>query len=333
MEGIKFLAGHCVEEDTNKQGRLAWRRWEEYCRKVKYKKEGEPRGVVATIHLCGYIWELFKIKTILAWETYKGQMNGLRREMGKRFIDTKGWDSDEVLMVKNGLRKAIGKYELHGGSNYRGSLTPGMFKEILLVWDNGTVESRNARRLVTVCLAKAMRMGELAKTSHNKGRVPKLKHVTEKEEGYALTVKMKQDKWYKGTVVSVKEDKKNKHICGVEAIKECLEESHCDGEEEKILFCDREGQALTTAYVIGKLHEALNKSKISTQGKTTKVCRRGRVQEEKDAGASGKEIRKLGRWATDCWKVYAEKDDRSKKSRKAECRAMLKSIIYLVEGC
>ena len=53
---------------------------------------------------------------------------------------------------------------------------------------------------------------------------------------------------------------------------------------------------------------------------TTKVCRRGRVQEEKrhekDQGASGKEIKKLGRWATDCWKVHAEKDDRSKKSRK-----------------
>lgn len=236
-------------------------------------------------------------------------------------------------MVKNGLRKVIGKYDLGGGSNFRGSLTPEMFKEILPVWDNSTVESRNARRLVTVCLANAMRMGEVGETLHNKGRVPRLKDLAVEEGGYQLTVKMKQDKWYKGTVVKVQEDKNNRHICGANAIKECLEESHCEYDKEKILFCDREGRALTTKYVIRKLHEALEKSKISTQGMTTKVCRRGRVQEEKERGASGEELRKLGRWASDCWKVYAEKDDRSKKSRKAECRAMLKSVIYLVEGC
>ena len=250
--------------------------------------------------------------------------------MARRFIDTLVFKHRSVKLVSQGLRKVIGKYELAKVSPYRSECTPQLFKEILPNWRLNTVGQRNALCATKLALDKLLRLGAILKTKHNKGRVPTLKHLDFESDCFYLTLKLKQDKWFQGTRLQFKKNRNDATLCTVKAMKQCLKDSHTKLDQEKPLFCDEHGDALTSNFVIEELHYALKKSGFSTQGVTSKVYRRGGAQEAYSAGGE-KLVKELGRWASDSWKTYVQKDIYDKRNYKQGYEEMLTSIIYLVE--
>ena len=119
-------------------------------------------------------------------------------------------------------------------------------------------------------------------------------------------------------------------LCSVQAIHACLKDSHRRPNQDSPLFCDDQGNALTIDFAINELHIALSKSGFSTQGVTSKVCRRGGAQQAFSVGGKSL-VKELGRWTSDSWKTYVQQDTPTNHRLNKDHEDMWASIIYLVE--
>lgn len=333
LAGTKFLAQEAVGDGGNKEGKLSWERWTAYCKKVKFEPEGSPPGCVPAVYINGWLWELFKTDSIRSWDTYKGQISGLKREMARRYISTDVWEKREVTTTLQGLRKVIGKYNLAPPPKYRASCTPSLLRSVLPLWDTSTLVGRNSKRLALVCNARALRLGEVAKTKNNKGRVPGRKDINMiGETDLNLFLKCsKGDKWFKGTNVRITAMKDDPKMCPVRAVAECLAECHRYNNRNKPLFCDGNGNAISDYQVMKELHKALLKAGIDTEGFTTKTFRRGKALQTWNHDSNVQGLKDLGRWASDSWKTYIEIDKKGPKENRASFQALLRSIVKQVE--
>ena len=300
---------------------------------MNYPISGRPQGSISSVYICGWIWFLFKIESIRAWKTYKANINGLKREMASRFMDCSVWERSDVLQVIQGLHKTIGRHKLLPQKKFRGACTNKILKRLLPFWRRETLSQRNILRLAIVSFDKALRLGEVAKTQHNKGKVPKLEDLKVVDKNYVkLSIKTKTDTWFDRTVLEIRRNMNYAQLCAVKAIRECVEECHQGGDSNKPLFCDEKGDSLTDKAIIVELHHALEQSGISKTGFRTKVFRRGRTQDVVRTGAEEEEIKLIGRWASNCWKTYAEEDVVSKQEDVNVYLSKLRSIIRLVEA-
>ena len=335
LAGVKYLAGLAVGQGSNSKGRTAWRRWTECCNLIDFDCHGGVSGKIPAVVVNVFLWFLFKLDTVRSWEAYKGNINGLKREMARRYICTKVWDKDAVKTVLQGLRNSISQFDLPPTRAYRASCTPKLLQASLPLWRMETSTQRVTKSMSILCVDQLLRLGEIAKTQNNQGRVPLRRdlHYNNRSDSFFLRIKTKTDKWDRKTKLEIIRNLKSKDLCAVAALKVVLSDCHKDNQPDKPLFCNALGNAISDKDVMHELHFALARSKVDSKGFNTKAFRRGGALEALQKGASSDEIKKLGRWSSDSFKTYIQIDDigNFNNNNSSSYTNTLHSIIRLVE--
>jgi hypothetical protein len=286
--------------------KLAWKRWKEYCRQQKLDPYEAP-NVDAAI---GFVGFLATIRTITAWSSYKGMIDGVKANMELNNIDTQSFYHNKFKRVKIGLQRSINVSKDKKKKTYRAFCEPSLLQSLLPHFRTKTVAQRNAMRVAIVASAGASRMGELTATKHNAGVVPLDEHVKVVNENKIsiFLQRSKTDKVHKGSVKKISDLLVPFSV--VKAVNECRQESYKAVAQGKPFFCDEHRRALTADSVMEELHLALKSAGHSTRGFGTKCFRRGSTKSLKRKGGSKKDIRKLGSWSTysNCYKTYIQSD-------------------------
>lgn len=292
--------------DTLVKNQLADKRWIAYCKEM----QKDPNTTPSVDQAAGFVGYLSTITTINAWQTYKGMIDGVKANFEFKGVSTKAFYDRKFERVTTGLQRRINQAASTKKPSYRAFCTPELLQSILPKFRSKTVGQRNAQRCTVIATSSAFRLGELVSTKHNKGKVPRRKHVQEKgpDEVSVLLAESKTDRYHKGVVKSVKNEGL---LRGASAVRQCLAEAFEGASSDTPLVCDVQGRALTADEVMAELHHALRMAGHSTKGYTTKCFRRGSTKSLARKGGTKKQIRKLGGWSkrSNSYKTYIESDD------------------------
>ena len=308
LAGVRFLTSHAVHEDSLTSVDLASRRWKDFCRQSNIHFFGEPTGKVSPVHIAGFVSFLFGIKTVRAWSTYRGMLSGLKFYLSINNVDVSAFNSYLVQKTKQGLRKAIGKFDLGPPVKETGSCTFELLMKILPFFSNDSIAARNARRVAIICLAGVNRLGELIATRHNSGICLLRKHITVISVSlYRVFLRFsKNDTWHEGKEFDLQAN--GTVLCPIRAINECMIECHSGRRRgSHTFFVGDSDEPLTDKQVMHHLHGALRRANIDPSPFTTKTFRRGGATSLAEFGADRAVIMAAGRWKSKCYKIYIDK--------------------------
>ncbi len=255
-----------------------------------------------------FIAHLATFPSLNSYSSFSGSIDGVKFHLSQQNISVDSFYSDSFLKRMVGLRKTLGK--VNAASKEAKALTvqsctPMLLQELDQHFRVNTMTQRNCKRAAIVAAVSAFRLGELAKTKHNKGVVPRYEHwkCTSSQNTLHLPFS-KADKFHKGVTRNIPST--HEPISAAAALRDCELECHRSRIPTKPLFCNEQGEAISVDEIMIELKWALQKAGYSTAGFTTKCFRRGGASEMKANGGSKKEIQKLGNWKSDAFKFYID---------------------------
>ena len=168
-----------------------------------------------------------------------------------------------------------------------------------------TLKGRNIIRLGFAATGGLNRLGELAATINNKGKVPVAGDFRSRPNGLRtlLLRSSKTDTLFLGTVCKYPSD--GSPTSAGAALTHCYYDSHFrDFDPNRPFFCNDHGGPILASEVVAAFRAGLCAAGIPTEGVLGHSFRRGGALDLYNAGVSPEKICIAGRWTSKCWKIY-----------------------------
>ena len=182
-------------------------------------------------------------------------------------------------------------------------VTIALLKRLIKVWrrPSKTVTARNCLRLIIIAINGCYRLGELAANKSNSFIAPARQQLSFTSDClYTLLLLLsKTDPFGAGTKTYIA--KNSSPTCAFTA---CANLEFVNPMPNAPLFQNAKGCPLTSSTVIAYLKKSLKCLNISSVGFSGHSFRKGGCQTLVEVGASEADIKAIGRWTSDCWKLY-----------------------------
>ena len=168
-----------------------------------------------------------------------------------------------------------------------------------------TLKARNIIRLGFAATGGLNRLGELAATLNNKGKVPVAGDYASHPNGLRTLFlrSSKTDKLFLGTTCKYASD--GSPTSAGAALTHCYYDSHfCDFNPNRPFFCNELGGPILATEVVAAFRAGLCAAGIPSEGVLGHSFRRGGALDLYNAGVSPEKICIAGRWTSKCWKIY-----------------------------
>ena len=184
-------------------------------------------------------------------------------------------------------------------------MTRDLLLQAAVFMPTATLKDKNIIRLGYAATGGLNRLGELAATHHNRGKVPVAADYGSRPKGLRtlFLARSKTDTLFRGTTVMYPAD--GSPTSPGDALNDCYYDSHfLDFNPNRPFFCDDFGAPILAADVVAAFRKGLCAAGIPTGGVLGHSFRRGGALDLYNAGVSPERICIAGRWTSNCWKIY-----------------------------
>jgi hypothetical protein len=291
MRTVDLLVEASLKSDTRNQYHCGWTHYDGFC--VAYDLDPfdptEPQ-------LCAFLAWLYLHPSIRAYSTYNKYLCGVTSTFVEAGLPNPFKDKPIFAKCKRGLKSLVGT-----ATKARLPITISLLRRLRKVWSMKSLKGRNAYRMAVCAVNGCFRLGELAATSNNDGVVPLLSDLSCPQPNIRsiFLKRSKTDPFGNGNLSHLAENLSS--TCPVKAI---------DAVERVVnspvapLFQDSRGNAIKASTVVRYLRNALKLLKLDAGDYSGHSFRKGGCQSLVEMGASEVDIKAVGRWNSDCWKLY-----------------------------
>lgn len=291
MEAVDSLLEASLKSSTRNQYHSGWSHYEGFC--TAY--ELDPFDASEAQMCCFLAW-MYLHPSIKAFSTYNKYLTGVASTFIESGLPDPSKNRPILTKCKRGLRRLVGT-----ARKERLPVTIALLRRLRKHWSLSTTNGRNSYRMAIVAVNGCFRLGELASSANNLGTVPlrsDFSLVAPNVRSIFLRTS-KVDPFGAGSTIFLAQNSSS--TCPVRHV-DRLE--YKDLRSGAPLFQTNSGSALKASMVISYLRRALAALNLPISSFSGHSFRKGGVQTLVEMGASEADIKALGRWTSDCWKLY-----------------------------
>jgi hypothetical protein len=291
MRVVDKLLESSLKSSTRDQYHCGWTHYEGFCTAYDL----DPFNL-SEAQLCAFLAWLYIHPSIKAYSTYNKYICGVSSTLVEAGLPNPLKDKPIFAKCKRGLKKLVGT-----ATKARLPVTIALLRQLRRHWPTSTKKGRNAFRMATCAVNGCFRLGELASTRNNSGSVPLRSDLTTPQPNIRSVFLRRSKTDPYGSGISSHLAQNLSSTCPVRALDE-LEFYDCSPSAP--LFQDSKGIAIKASTVIRYLKAALKSLCLPASDYSGHSFRKGGCQSLLEMGASEADIKAVGRWNSDCWKLY-----------------------------
>lgn len=287
--------------------------WEAFCRERNILP-WDDSAIDSVVFALWQSW-LAARATIKAPKVIKKYVSGIRyhfqlRRMHRALAASR---SEDALRHASGVQRQLALNAMEDRTpairslflSSRRFMTRDLLLQAAVFMPRRSLKDRNIVRVGFAATGGLNRLGELAATNNNRGKVPVAADYGSHPKGLRtlFLARSKTDKLFQGTTVYYPAD--GSPTSPGDALNDCYYDAHFqDYNPNRPFFCDDFGSPILASDVVAAFRKGLRAAGIPTDGVLGHSFRRGGALDLFNAGVSPERICVAGRWTSNCWKIY-----------------------------
>ena len=291
MAVVDSLMEESLKSGTRRQYQCGWSHYDAFCSAYNL----DPFNVDEP-QLCAFLAWLYVHPTVKAYSTYNKYLSGVSSTFVEAGLPNPFKDKPIFAKCKRGLKKLVGT-----ATKARLPVTIALLRRLRRFWPSSSIKARNAYRLAVCAVNGCFRLGELASTKNNAGAVPSRSDLSSPQSNIR-TIFLRSSKTDPfGSGVNSHLAQNRSATCPTDALDKL---EYVNLGLSAPLFQDSKGGMLKASTIIRYLKNAIAALNLPSGDYSGHSFRKGGCQSLLEMGASEADIKALGRWNSDCWKLY-----------------------------